>query len=309
MSYSQNSSPNRHPTIPTFASPPLDGTLTLPDIYEWHSRNSPKHPLFVYEDGPGKVRTILWEESIHGLNRAALRCTDAVGLQKLNARNKFPVVAILASLGSWLFNAYIGDLPLTPPSDTISFTFLILGIMRAGGICFPISPRNSPAAVAHLLAKTDCHDVFVSPDRAMQDLISASKSLIPEPFDLAVHATPIFDELFPSGVEGSKEVTFKAPKRAPNELGGIYHSSGRASCLAYQSLSEFAFQGSTAFPKPIFFKNSAFVQFAASICAFFPSRFKYKPHVFRQCSVKSISVARSLLYTLYRCRMVWASSR
>ena len=114
-----------------------------------------------------------------------------------------------------------------PPLDTITYTFLMLGIMRAGAVCFPISPRNSPAAVAHLLAKTNCHNVFVSPDVAMQDLIAASKPLIPEPFDLAIHVTPLFEELLPPDAEGSQEALFMAPKRRPEDICAIYHSSGK----------------------------------------------------------------------------------
>ena len=100
MSSSQQSVPNRHPTCPSFALPPLDGSLTLPDLYEWHSKNSPKHPLFVFEDEPGKLRTILWEEAIRGVNHAARIATDAVGVDVIReSDNDLPVVSILGSLG------------------------------------------------------------------------------------------------------------------------------------------------------------------------------------------------------------------
>ncbi|KAF8993889.1 hypothetical protein BDQ17DRAFT_1431390 [Cyathus striatus] len=32
----------------TFRPPPLDGSLTLPEIYDWHMKNTPNHRLFVY---------------------------------------------------------------------------------------------------------------------------------------------------------------------------------------------------------------------------------------------------------------------
>lgn len=102
--------------------------------------------------------------------------------------------------------------------------------MRAGGVAFPVSPRNSPAAVAHLLTKTNSHDVFVSPDRAMQDLMAAAKLLVPVTFDLLVHVAPTYDDLFPSGGGISERVVFTPPKRAQHEQAAIYHSSGNKLC-------------------------------------------------------------------------------
>jgi hypothetical protein len=56
----------------TFKAPPLsDKSLCLPDFYEWQFQNSPSHPFFVYEDGPGNVRTITWAEAARGIHRAA----------------------------------------------------------------------------------------------------------------------------------------------------------------------------------------------------------------------------------------------
>jgi hypothetical protein len=58
--------------ISTFKAPPLgDKSLCLPDFYDWQHRNSPSHPFFVYDDGPGKLRTITWAEVGRGIHRAA----------------------------------------------------------------------------------------------------------------------------------------------------------------------------------------------------------------------------------------------
>ena len=100
MSFAQQSSPERHPRFPTFALPQLDGSLTLPELFEWHSQNSPKHPLYVFEDKPGVLRTIFWGEVIHGLNRAARLCAEAIGGETVKDSKNAPVIAILGSLGS-----------------------------------------------------------------------------------------------------------------------------------------------------------------------------------------------------------------
>ena len=140
---------------------------------------------------------------------------------------------------------------LTPnSSDSVTYTCLLLGIIRAGFIVFPISPRNSPAAVAHLLRQTDSHHVFVSPDHAMQTLIAATRLLVSEAFDITTHSTPTFETLFPS-VEGeSEEPVFVAPKKGPHDIAAIYHSSGKCPPLRC-SMRLTGLLGTTAFPKPI----------------------------------------------------------
>lgn len=36
---------------PTFHPPPLDGSLSIPEIFEFHAEHSPEHPVFIYDDG------------------------------------------------------------------------------------------------------------------------------------------------------------------------------------------------------------------------------------------------------------------
>ncbi len=44
--------------------------------------------------------------------------------------------------------------------DTITYYTMIMAVMRRGYAIIPISPRNSPAAVAHLI-KTVCVNAFL----------------------------------------------------------------------------------------------------------------------------------------------------
>ena len=85
--------------VPQFTVPPLDHSLTLPEIYAWNAEHSPKHPLFVFEETPGSLRTILWEEAAHGIDRAAKLCTAAVG-QDAPGKDDARVIAVLGTLGS-----------------------------------------------------------------------------------------------------------------------------------------------------------------------------------------------------------------
>ena len=82
----------------TFALPPLDGTLTLPEIYDFHLQHSPNHQLFVYADRSGLNHTILWSKAVRSIHRAGhivqSRLND--GLVKPSCK---PIVAILALSG------------------------------------------------------------------------------------------------------------------------------------------------------------------------------------------------------------------
>ena len=61
----------------TFQLPPLDGSLTLPELFDWHGQHSSEHPLFEYfDDGEsgdesGKVCTITWGETARAVRRAS----------------------------------------------------------------------------------------------------------------------------------------------------------------------------------------------------------------------------------------------
>ncbi|KAK0218397.1 NRPS-like enzyme [Armillaria nabsnona] len=55
----------------TFKPPPLDGSLTFPELFDYNATHSPKHPLFRYNDPDnGGFRTILWEEGVVAFHTA-----------------------------------------------------------------------------------------------------------------------------------------------------------------------------------------------------------------------------------------------
>jgi hypothetical protein len=82
----------------TFVPPPLDGSLTIPQLYDWHFHRTTNHRLFVYPRADGSVRTIYWPDGVQAVY---------VGAKILRQRFKWvpgvvetPVVAILASSGA-----------------------------------------------------------------------------------------------------------------------------------------------------------------------------------------------------------------
>ncbi|SJL14874.1 uncharacterized protein ARMOST_18349 [Armillaria ostoyae] len=132
---------------PTFNAPPLDGSLTFPELLDYNAVHSAKHPLFRYDDlDDGGFRTISWEEGVAAVHTAG-----------------------------HYFKKYIhGEAPVTvgilANTNSITYFAVITGLMRLGFTPFPISPRNSAAAVAHLLKSTNSRHLVVGQDVSLQKL-------------------------------------------------------------------------------------------------------------------------------------------
>ncbi|KAK0184801.1 NRPS-like enzyme [Armillaria mellea] len=130
---------------PTFKTPPLDGSLTFPELLEYNAIHSAKHPLFRYDDlDNGGFRTISWEEGVAAVHTAG-----------------------------HYFKKYIhGEAPVTigilANTNSITYFAIITGLMRLGFTPFPISPRNSAAAVTHLLKSTHSRHLVVGQDVSLQ---------------------------------------------------------------------------------------------------------------------------------------------
>ncbi|KAI0062574.1 acetyl-CoA synthetase-like protein [Artomyces pyxidatus] len=207
----------------TFRAPPLeDRTLTLPDLYDWQYEHSPDHPLFLYDDVPGKVRTIAWSEAVRAIHNAAHVVASRLPAEIVaNAIGGRPiVVACLCA------------------TDTVSYVTVEVGIMRAGFSVFPISPRNSPEAVAHLLRETGTRHLLVSGEPMMQGLASAALKILHKELgselELTTAAMPQFEEIYTEAVVRGEFQRYPTVSYDFNAAFLIMHSSG-----------------STSFPKPI----------------------------------------------------------
>ncbi|EMD35545.1 hypothetical protein CERSUDRAFT_106870 [Gelatoporia subvermispora B] len=211
----------------TWHRPALDGSLTLPELYAWHAEHSPEHPLFVYADDDKRSHTIYYPEAFRGIRKASkLSQTQFTRVQSLYAQQETSqhpaVLGILAN------------------ADSISFLTYMVGVMYSGLTPFPLSTRNSPAAVVHLVRSTGIHLLVVSSDPAMQRLAQQVKDILSaEGYTLEHAPMPKFDELYNDSDEG---LDAQKGKLGSDDIMLILHSSG-----------------STAFPKPIPFKARSFI--------------------------------------------------
>ncbi|KAI0070731.1 acetyl-CoA synthetase-like protein, partial [Panus rudis PR-1116 ss-1] len=199
-----------------FKQPPLDGTMTVPEMYDWHLEHSPDHPLFAYADENEEEHIISWAEGARAVHRAGhvVRGLAEKNTSRGSSRQLF---AILSA------------------TDTITYFTLVEGILRAGHMVFPISPRNSAPAVAHLLSKTNVDYVFVGPESSLQSLMASTFKIMEEAGNHLPNQAniPTFEELYPE--DSTKDFKPLPPYKPDWKDTAMYmHSSG-----------------STAFPKPI----------------------------------------------------------
>ncbi|CCL99492.1 uncharacterized protein FIBRA_01510 [Fibroporia radiculosa] len=211
----------------TFLSPPLDGSLQLGEMIDWHEKYSPTHRIFLHADANSRPRAITWSECAKATRTASRLTRERISWSEKNGR--VPVVAILAT------------------SDAIPYATAVLGVIRANYTVFPISIRNSPAAVAHLLGQVGVDHVLVGLEQGSQDLANEAIALLKaqNPSAREPHLSPMFtyDDLYSPSSE---------PPTA-DELPYVFQGPDAPVLISHSS-------GSTAFPKPITFSNSRLIE-------------------------------------------------
>lgn len=214
-------------TSKTFSPPPLDGSLTLPEIFDWHLEHSKEHRLFVFPKGNGEVRNILWPEAVRAIHTGARIVRQIMGWR--SGIEVVPVVSILAASGAsqaFLISQQLFSNQLIV--DTVSYLTISMAILRAGYIAFPISPRNSPAAVAHLLHQVGVSHVFVGHEQSMIDLANESLQLLSSQYPQASQPkfspVPLFEDLYLESENDPDDIPFE--KRGLNDIVIYMHSSG-----------------------------------------------------------------------------------
>lgn len=95
-------------TSATFKMPPVDGSMLVPEMYDWHATHSPEHPLFIYPDNDGQVKTIKWAEATRAIHRAGRWLLSLVKETATSSVEEKPLIAILCNSGASLACAWTG---------------------------------------------------------------------------------------------------------------------------------------------------------------------------------------------------------
>ncbi|KIK81855.1 hypothetical protein PAXRUDRAFT_806336 [Paxillus rubicundulus Ve08.2h10] len=211
---------------PTFTTPPLDGSLCISQIYDFHAYQSPNYPLFRYDSSYLGRHELTWGIVALGIHGAAKMALENVKLD-LDSSPAGTTVGILAV------------------ADSITYLTHLFGVMRAGFTPFPISPRNSPTATSHLLTQTGTKFLYVSRDRATCDIVSSLLAV--HTSDLRIIDMPTFHDLYNEIDHSPLNHDMLPPMITPDML---------SPCLVLHS------SGTTAFPKPITYSHEDLLQFA-----------------------------------------------
>ncbi|KAI0050801.1 acetyl-CoA synthetase-like protein [Auriscalpium vulgare] len=223
----------------SFNPPPLDGSLTVPELLFHHAKHNPNHPLFVFRDGTSQ-KSITYEDAGNMVLRAAqLTCGHYARLvdrytAQVGTRppGRGPTIGILAS------------------TDSISYFTAIYGILSLGFVPFPISPRNSPAAVAHLIRSSHIIQLFVSNDSAMQTIATEALDILKQE-GTYVELLPmiLYTDVASGRSDGMDTSPYARPLKLENDM-----------CLLHSS-------GSSSFPKVIALRNITTLQWGNCIDA------------------------------------------
>jgi hypothetical protein len=164
---------------------------------------------------------------------------------------------------------------LVANADNILYVTAVAGFIRAGltvsmhcGSCthprlststqvFPLSPRNSAAAVCHMLRKVSAHRLMVTATSLGTLLSEVQEELAASDYELSIEELPAFTKIYPHFGFETADMSFE-PLTLPsadafvNRSPLILHSSGSTARLSFfiviWYLAECCSQG---FPKPI----------------------------------------------------------
>ncbi|KAJ7218214.1 hypothetical protein C8J57DRAFT_1095682 [Mycena rebaudengoi] len=166
-----------------FRTPPLDGHMTIPEILEWHSANNPGHSLFVHTTQDG-LKYVTYQDFSPAMHRAGRYVASLCGLPLCG-----PAPAVIAILAT---------------SDTMTTLTTMMGMVRAGLVVFPLSPRFSPDVLGHLLATKLVQHVLVSTEPHIKQLAknacAVARQLSPS-VTPNLHPMPNFEDLYLSTTE------------------------------------------------------------------------------------------------------------
>lgn len=83
----------------TFVPPPLDLSLTVAEIIDFHRTHSPNHIVYVYEDTPGDCKRITFSPWIRAIHRAGRYVRDLFRLPEAQVGRVKPIISMLANSG------------------------------------------------------------------------------------------------------------------------------------------------------------------------------------------------------------------
>ncbi|KAF7341776.1 Acetyl-CoA synthetase-like protein [Mycena sanguinolenta] len=164
----------------SYTPAPVDGSLSLLQIFEFQATTNPHQPLFRYDSASARdgYENITWHQAVKMFDTTARILRRRLGNTGTMECAHRPVVGILAATSSILYAS------------------LVVGTIRAGCTVFPLSTRNSDAAIAHLIAESGMKYLLISQDRHMQDIARKANALLnAQNISIGIFPIPTYEEI------------------------------------------------------------------------------------------------------------------
>ncbi|KAL1743883.1 hypothetical protein HDZ31DRAFT_39972 [Schizophyllum fasciatum] len=189
-----------------FTDVPLEDGLSMADAVDFHLERNPDRACFVYGVPDGRVCTVSYREfgcAVHAVAHA---------LRPARQGADGAVVAVIAL------------------SDTLLYHAVTAGLMKAGLVPFPISPRLSAPAVAGLLRASGCRRL-VTTQCTLSALVVDVQGALGGEYGLIVDEMPALRAVYPHLAGGPKNEAFEpypdaAVAPQPEDVQLYIHSSG-----------------------------------------------------------------------------------
>ncbi|KAJ7656834.1 putative aminoadipate reductase, partial [Mycena polygramma] len=189
--------------------PPLDCSLNFAEIIDQHVTHENYSVAYSFCDQTGHATNITHFE----LARAAHRVAHLLRPHRRGPEGQ--VVGIVAL------------------TDVLIYQTIVAGCIEAGLVPFQISPRNSEAAIVHLLSTSGAHRLLTTKSSLgrLVDTVAEHLSALIPPHELTIEEIPLLGQLYPHlGHETSKDafVRYPAPgtRTSLDNVAMYLHSSG-----------------------------------------------------------------------------------
>ncbi|KAG5337143.1 hypothetical protein C0989_010523 [Termitomyces sp. Mn162] len=91
---------DEQPQSSQYERPPLDGSLYVPELYDWQYHHNPTQTAFLYSVGESGLQAITYKEFVPAIHRAARLVAGMIGIDISGEKAHYPVVVILSAAGN-----------------------------------------------------------------------------------------------------------------------------------------------------------------------------------------------------------------
>ncbi|OAX33021.1 acetyl-CoA synthetase-like protein, partial [Rhizopogon vinicolor AM-OR11-026] len=191
--------------------PPLDGSLFLPEMLEFNAQHNSDITFFVYDEPDSSDLVSISHLDFY---QACHRAADKIRPGRAGTDKE--VVALLGNF------------------DTLLAQTVFMGVIFAGLVPFPMSPRNSAEAVVNMMEKTNCRRLITT-HHSLGSLIDGIKtSFVSQGTDmtqLQIDEVPALKDLYPTFVRDLPNEAFvpyplSTSRSSENDILFYLHSSG-----------------------------------------------------------------------------------